>query len=79
MYRGPDGLKCAIGCLIPDELYSYTIESNPVGYLPKEILDHLGGNEWLLQRLQSIHDLIDVENWYTALSDLATEFNLSME
>jgi hypothetical protein len=20
-YRGPNGLKCAVGCLIPDELY----------------------------------------------------------
>lgn len=78
-YRGPNGLMCAVGCLIPDEMYSDSIEFNPVGYLPKEILDHMGGNEWLLQRLQSIHDLIEVENWHSALGDLATEFNLSME
>lgn len=79
MYRGPNGRMCAVGCLIPDELYSYSIELNPVGYLPKEILNHLGGNEWLLQRLQSIHDLIEVEQWRNALSELATEFNLSMD
>jgi hypothetical protein len=26
LYRGPDGLKCAVGAMIPDELYSPTFE-----------------------------------------------------
>lgn len=27
LYRGPDGLKCAVGCLINDEFYSETFEN----------------------------------------------------
>ena len=29
-YRYPDGDKCAIGCLIPDELYTPELEGNGV-------------------------------------------------
>ena len=28
MYRGPDGLKCAIGALIPDTAYHLGLENN---------------------------------------------------
>lgn len=33
MYKTPEGLKCAVGCLIPDELYSQDIEGKPADYL----------------------------------------------
>jgi len=26
LYRGPNGMKCVAGCLIPDELYSENFE-----------------------------------------------------
>lgn len=29
-YRSPKGLKCAIGCLVPDELYDAIMEHFPV-------------------------------------------------
>lgn len=29
MYRGVDGLKCAVGCLIPDALYSPDLDNAP--------------------------------------------------
>jgi hypothetical protein len=29
LYRGSDGLKCAVGCLIPDELYWAGLEQHP--------------------------------------------------
>ena len=28
MYRGPNGTKCAVGCLIPDEMYLPEMESS---------------------------------------------------
>ncbi len=28
MYRGMDGTKCAVGCLIPDELYTPLLENH---------------------------------------------------
>lgn len=30
-YRADNGLKCAVGCLIPDDKYSPDIEGTPVG------------------------------------------------
>lgn len=30
-YRSPSGLKCAVGCLIPDELYDKVFENLPSG------------------------------------------------
>ena len=32
-YRAPDGLKCAIGCLIPDELYDPLFEGKSAFWL----------------------------------------------
>jgi hypothetical protein len=36
MYRTPDGRKCAIGALIPDEMYSPCFEDKPVRALLRE-------------------------------------------
>lgn len=67
-YRGPDGTKCAIGALIPDELYdrkmdlsSYFKEGNGTdmiwSHFPK-LVEHLGAdNQSLVGELQSVHDI----------------------
>ncbi len=41
-YRGPDGLKCAAGHLIPDEDYTKEFEEGTVG---KCFLEETAGNE----------------------------------
>lgn len=33
MYRGPNGTKCAVGCLIPDEIYSREMEGRNFQFL----------------------------------------------
>ena len=33
VYKGPKGQKCAVGCLIPDNLYSPEFEGNTLGTL----------------------------------------------
>lgn len=33
LYRGPNGMKCAVGCLIPDDAYDEKIEALPVAAL----------------------------------------------
>jgi hypothetical protein len=60
MYRGPNGTKCAVGCLIPDSSYHLMIENKgcqaplirnilaKIGYEPTEI--------YFIGTLQSIHD-----------------------
>ena len=59
LYRGPDGLKCAAGHVIPDSMYSpvamenagvYQLESQ--GELPKSLIPHVN----LIGYLQDAHD-----------------------
>ena len=60
MYRAPDGLRCAVGVLIPDDLYDKAFEKNPSDYVIQEFFDE-DLADWrehkdLLMRLQEIHD-----------------------
>lgn len=59
LYRGPDGLMCAVGCLIPDEEYSPSLEDMVVmnitpKQLPQALLPY--GDNTLLHQLQRCHD-----------------------
>lgn len=70
MYRTPDGRKCTIGALIPDEVYSQRLEDKSVGTLVLEFPDimrasglsgrGLGltsyGDLCFLSDLQGVHD-----------------------
>lgn len=61
-YLDPDGNKCAVGCLIPYELYNPKIEGHSVDH-PKveEVLKLAGiGKESLdmLSELQAVHDYL---------------------
>lgn len=81
VYRGKDGLKCAIGCLIPDERYLPTMEKKTVETLLYDFptlreVPEINGNDELLQRLQSCHDAHDVDNWRAQLRLIAEAFNL---
>lgn len=51
-YRGPDGLKCAIGALIPDEIYNPTMENHTI----KELLSRA----WRNKHLDSSRALLEV-------------------
>jgi len=43
VYRGEEGTSCAVGCLIPDELYTPSIEGQGVSSLTlREMLVHSG-------------------------------------
>lgn len=94
-YRTQDGLSCAVGCLIPNELYSVEIEHKSVHTLFKKgddasiaIANFLGeDNKELLSALQMVHDCarqkeddsFDHTSLKTRLKVVATEFNLSEE
>ena len=79
MYRGPDNLKCAIGCLIADEDYYPAMEHNNIawllekGYL-KKFLDHIV----LLEELRKVHDNRHPTMWKKALDEISYEHNLTM-
>ena len=83
LYRGTDNKKCAIGCLIPDELYTADMEGiavtslltkfSSLGQLFKDIYPSM------LDDLQTIHDYRQVESWKTELQKLAATLNLQWE
>lgn len=71
-YRGPDNMKCAVGCLIPDELYDWSLErmsvcaiyANPQQTTFNKVIDYLntliGADQnticAFLERMQVAHD-----------------------
>jgi hypothetical protein len=66
-YRAPDGLKCAVGCLIPDDVYKPEMDNGTsAGRIDTiyinfpEVEEYLGiDNLSLLCDLQDIHDVSD--------------------
>jgi len=81
MYRGPNGLKCAIGCLIPDDMFMPYFNGCDVNGLPLKIIMHIGArnNEDLLflSRLQLIHDNHAPNEWKNLLYDFANRNHLA--
>ena len=84
-YRTSSGLSCAVGCLIPDEMYTNKIENMNVARLPLNIIKPIVGVQRdkveikleLLENLQEIHDNILPIRWPTHLADIKTEFGIN--
>lgn len=60
VYRGEGGRMCAVGCLLPDELYTTTFEGKSAMWICKKLTEE----KWpaakfmiLLDEFQLIHDL----------------------
>ena len=86
-YRGERGLKCAIGALIPDELYRPEFEQVGVGeYGPEGAAIRAAAgipedNPTMLNlagRLQALHDNQRPEAWRGCLERVAADYGLSM-
>ena len=80
-YRTPDGLKCAVGCLIPDELYDPKMEGKTVGAVQQLHAERAGHffrefDSGLLDALQAVHDRHEVEQWPSQLLKVADLFGL---
>jgi hypothetical protein len=90
MYRGPDGLKCAAGHVIPEDKYEARFEGKTV--LEQEQLAHFsefdspaydlsmlildeGHYLNLVRRLQIVHDGC-FQNWEQGFQETAEEFGL---
>ena len=82
LYRGPGGLKCAIGCLIPDECYRDDMEQISAEDLNRRfpVEMHKAGlariNVEFLLRLQEVHDWAPTKEWHDRLWTLAGEFRV---
>lgn len=89
MYRGPDGLKCAVGCLIDDDHYDRTLEGVTIGSdsngRVRRVVELSIGRELsydevgLLANLQWTHDRGRLEEWRVKLADIATQANLNAD
>ena len=87
LYRAPDGSKCAVGCLIPDDLYDPAIEGSSVAddivwEAATGELDYDRAEEFalgdLLTQLQITHDEDEVEYWPNALRCIAEGRHLTL-
>ncbi len=84
VYRTAAGLKCAIGCLIPDELYNPDLEgasacSPGVWGLISQAHDLAESLRPLIHALQGVHDnplLNPAKDWEPALQNIALRFDL---
>lgn len=84
-YRGEDGLKCAVGCLIEDSEYNPDMEMLIVGALLARasmkgtpLHDRLAPHPQLLADLQHVHDHYTVDLWEELFGQLAVKHNLTL-
>jgi hypothetical protein len=74
MYRHPDGLMCAAGCLIPKGGYTANMENKSwalvvhAGWVPST-------HSKLIQKLQLIHDNIPPSSWSEKLAELRSKYS----
>jgi hypothetical protein len=81
LYRGPHGRKCAVGCLIPDEMYKRSLEGVTFGndVVVQCLLKDTGVPESsfdMLRDLQQLHDMTgsiaeSPAEWDAYLDDIA--------
>lgn len=81
-YRGNHGLKCAIGILIPDEVYLSKMEGLGIAYLiasdllSPDLKEEFTHHQSLLSSLQGVHDAGALFYWEKDFKEIATKFGL---
>lgn len=75
-YRGPRGLKCAIGCLIPDKEYRPSLEGLVASAIVNRCPTIKNLDVKLLDGLQFIHDNIPICSWESELEIIAKVYKL---
>jgi hypothetical protein len=73
-YRLGD-LKCAAGCIIPDEFYMPDMEHKRILRVDEEFSLNLP-DIMLVERMQGIHDNCPVPEWEAKFEEVAKEFGL---
>lgn len=77
VYRGPNGLKCAAGCLIADDEYTRNIEHQSWS----DVADYykIRNHEYMISKFQGIHDGHDYPSgpWVNSVKSLAQQLDLT--
>jgi hypothetical protein len=80
MYRGPNGAKCFIGALIPDERYLKEMDQTIIYF--KGVLDRaavaVDASPKSIGEIQSIHDRYQPEEWTARLAIYASDHGLTV-
>lgn len=87
LYKDTHGNSCALGCMIPDHMYSCDMElksfkeaielnRNLLGYLRNKFNIHTHESFLFLDGLRKIHDTYPVDKWETSLMEFAKVNNL---
>lgn len=82
VYRGPNGTKCFIGALIPDDKYEPRMDDENINASSRIIQEAVGMNDnyeqvLLASKLQAIHDARDPSVWEYGFEELAISFELT--
>jgi hypothetical protein len=80
-YRGANGMRCAIGCLIDDAHYRTGLEGLAVGnHLVRDAVRASGviASSAFLARLQMVHDGSEPHDWLSRLTEIAKDHHLKM-
>lgn len=80
-YRGRGGRKCAVGCLVPDDLYDPEMEGLAAWALYRfpKLWKRIKEHEDLLVKLQTLHDERVPRTWHAELGLLAQYFGLNVD
>lgn len=77
-YRAPNGLTCAIGCLIPEEQYDPELEGCTVfNTRIREVAGFQMALSDLAADLQRLHDYESPEHWCAELKEVAANHRLN--
>ena len=75
LYRGPNGVKCAAGCLIGDDEFNDDLNNYAWTYLVKTGTAP-ACHSTLIQDLQNVHDKHPVSRWPQKLQEVAHKHGL---
>jgi len=84
-YRGINNLKCAVGCLIPDDQYSFLMEGFTIWQALHDVSINSDLNTALMPHvnmllfMQRIHDHYPVEVWEEEFIRVAKDLKLTLE
>lgn len=73
VYKSPQGLKCAAGCLIPDYKYRKSMEGNRYTTLVKKY-NIPPAHVKLVDEFQLLHDFAPVTSWRSRINTLEKQF-----
>jgi hypothetical protein len=79
VYRNPEGLMCAVGCLIPDAEYRCSFENRRAIDIKGRVSTLRMFDDDFLTELQLIHDQNFPEEWPEQLRVFAKTYNLTTE